>query len=72
MDKAEGVAIHALKSQYLQLIEPRNIEFPAPEILAGRRFQEALYEIVFSLAGNSLPPPPQSSSSSSSDRKSVV
>ncbi|KAF8540644.1 putative methyltransferase-domain-containing protein [Trichophaea hybrida] len=50
-------AIHLFKCQYFQLIEPRIIEFPQPNILQQPEFQEALYESLFSPAASRHPPP---------------
>lgn len=57
LDQEEASALHSLKCQYFQLVEPRIIEFPAARLLSRSHFQEAIYESLFSPAASKHPPP---------------
>ena len=52
----ETAALHALKSQYFQLVEPRLIAFPPASLLARAHFQAALYHALFAPSASAHPP----------------
>ncbi|CCX13542.1 putative methyltransferase-domain-containing protein [Pyronema domesticum] len=58
MNDEIATAVHILKGQYFQLIEPRIITSPPASILHRPEFQEALYDALFSPFASSYPPPP--------------
>lgn len=62
MEQEAAAALHSLKCQYFQLVEPRLLAFPPAHILRKTNFQERLFSDVFApdaVADSAYAPPPR-------------
>ncbi|KAI5858817.1 putative methyltransferase-domain-containing protein [Tricharina praecox] len=58
-EEEEAAALHALTSQYRQLVPPQTLHFPPPHLLSQEHFQDAIYHALFSPSTSPDTIPPQ-------------